>query len=110
MPACLPSHCSNERQVLKDRDQVQINNCRTIEPKLKPVAVQTPNGSTDIKTQQLEMTEIIAANRSTAVDFSTGHNDANGSEKSSVHNQNNKINPTDDDNLLPDQTVITNEV
>jgi len=57
------------------------------------------------------MNEIVAANRSSAVDFSVGHKNANGSEMSSaVNNQNDKILSADDDNLLPNQTVIANEV
>ncbi|KAL5240557.1 hypothetical protein ACI65C_007967 [Semiaphis heraclei] len=110
MHAYLPSNCSTERQVLKDRDQVHTYNSKTVEPKLKHAAVRTPNGSTDIKTQQLEMNEINTANRSSAIDFSTGHNNTNDSEMSSVNNQIDKRLPTDDDILLPDQTVIANEV
>lgn len=110
MAACLPSHCSTERQVLKDRDQVHTSNCKTVEPKSINAAVRTPNGSTDIKIQQLEMNEIITANRSSAVDFSTDHNNTTGSKMSSVNNQIDKRLPADDDNLLPDQTVIANEV
>ena len=89
------------------------NNCRTVEPKLKHrTAGRTPNGSTDIKTRQLEMNEIVAANRSSAVDFSAGHKNANDSENmsSAVNNQNDKILSADDDNLLPNQTVMANEV
>jgi len=57
------------------------------------------------------MNEMVAANRSSAVDFSAGHKNANGSEMSSaVNNQNDKILSADDDNLLPDQTIIANEV
>jgi len=57
------------------------------------------------------MNEIIAANRSSAQDFSTGHKNANGSEMSSVNNQNEKILLADDDSLLPSQTaVMANEV
>jgi len=110
MHAYLQSHCSTERQVLKDRDQVQTYNSKTVEPKLKHAAVRTPNGSTDIKTQQIEMNEINTENRSSAIDFSTGHNNINDSEMSSVNNQIDKRLPTDDDILLPDQTVIANEV
>jgi len=90
---------------------VHTNNCRTVEPKLKNAAGRTPNGSTDIKTQQLEMNEIIdGANRSSAVDISTGHKNANCSEVSSVNNKNDKILSADDDSLLPNETVIANEV
>lgn len=55
---------------------------------------------------------MVAANRSSAADFSAGHKNANGSEMSSaVNNQNDKlILSADDDNLLPNQTVMANEV
>ncbi|CAI6344326.1 unnamed protein product [Macrosiphum euphorbiae] len=57
------------------------------------------------------MNEMVAANRSSAADFSAGHKNANGSEMSSaVNNQNDKILSADDDNLLPNQTVMANEV
>ncbi|XP_003244377.1 ninjurin-2-like [Acyrthosiphon pisum] len=58
------------------------------------------------------MNEIVAANRSSAVDFSAGHKNANDSENmsSAVNNQNDKILSADDDNLLPNQTVMANEV
>lgn len=111
MPACLPSHCSTERQILNDRDHMHTNNnCKTVEPKLKQAAERTPNGSTDNKTQQLEMNKITVANRSSVVDLSTEHNNANGSEMPLVNNQNDKRLPADDDNLLPNQTVVANEV
>jgi len=88
------------------------NNFKTVEPKLKHrSAGRTPNGSNDIKPLQLEMNEMVAANRSSAADFSAGHKNANGSEISSaVNNQNDKILSADDDNLLPNQTVMANEV
>uniref|UniRef100_A0A2S2NNW8 Uncharacterized protein n=1 Tax=Schizaphis graminum TaxID=13262 RepID=A0A2S2NNW8_SCHGA len=111
MHACSPSNCSTERQVLKDRDQVHANNnCEPVEPKLKHAAAQTPNGSTDIKTQEIEMNEIVTANRNSKIDFSNGHSNTNGSKMALVNNQNDKGLPADDDSLLPDQTVIANEV
>uniref|UniRef100_A0A2H8THH4 Ninjurin-1 n=1 Tax=Melanaphis sacchari TaxID=742174 RepID=A0A2H8THH4_9HEMI len=111
MPACPPSHYSTEQQVLKDRDQVYTNNnSETTEQKLKHAAAQTPNRSTDIKTQQIEMNEIVTTNRSSTVDFSTDHTDTNGAEMGLVNNQNDKELPADDDSLLPNQTVIANEV
>lgn len=97
---------------MKDQDQVHINNnCKTIEPKLQYAATLKPNGSTDIKTQQIEMNEIVTANRSSTVDFSTDHNQINSSEMGLVNNQNDKELPADDDSsLLPNQTIIANEV
>lgn len=97
---------------MKDRDQVHINNnCKIVEPKLQYAATLSPNGSTDIKTQQIEMNEIVTENRSSTVDFSTDHNHTNSSEMGLVNNQNDKEMPADDDSsLLPNQTVIANEV
>ncbi|KAL4088665.1 hypothetical protein QTP88_023752 [Uroleucon formosanum] len=43
------------------------------------------------------MNEIIGTNRSSAVDISTGHKNANGSEMSSVNNKNDKILSADDE-------------
>jgi len=97
---------------MKDRDQVPINNnCKIVEPKLQYAATLTANRSTDIKTQQIEMNEIVTENRSSIVDFSTGHNNTNSAEMGLVNNQNDKEIPADDDSsLLPNQTVIANEV
>jgi len=89
---------------------VHTYNSKTVDPNLKHAAVQTPNESSDIKTQQLEMNEINTANRSSAIDFSTGHNNTYDSEMPSVNNQIDKRLPSDDEILLPDQTVIANEV
>jgi len=54
------------------------------------------------------MNEIMTANRSSAIDFSTDN--TNGSKMPSVNDQIDKRLPADDDNLLPDQTVVANEV
>ncbi|XP_026809736.1 uncharacterized protein LOC113551602 isoform X1 [Rhopalosiphum maidis] len=111
MHACPPSHCSTERQILKDQNQVHTNNnCKTVEPKLKHAPALTPNGSTDIKTQEIEMNEIVTENRNSTIDFSNGHSNTNGSKMALANNQNDKGFPADDDSLLPDQTVIANEV
>lgn len=97
---------------MKDRNQVHINNnCKIVEPKLQYAATQTANGSTDIKTQQIEMNEIVTENRSSTVDFSTDHNNTNSPDMGLVNNQNDKeIQADDDSSLLPNQTVIANEV
>jgi len=118
MPAyCPPPHCSAERQVLKNRDQVHINCSRIVEPKLRHATYRieterTPNGSADInKTQQIEMNKINnTADRSSAIDFSNSHDNANDSEMTSVNDQNDRRFPKDDDDLLPNQTVIATEV